>query len=128
MSAFNHIVVCQTNYISEVIKACLDCGMGYAELTSPMVVKEPSASMDSNDLGPADGNAKIAFHPPCQSGTLGENKPVLNGQEVEYAIELKSHRFDFGAYLVDGHPLCLIPWTKAPPFPKFDYGQASVWL
>jgi hypothetical protein len=39
MSAFNHFVVSQTDYIDKVIKACLDCGMGYVELTSPMVVK-----------------------------------------------------------------------------------------
>ena len=41
-----------------------------------------------------------------------ENKAVLNGQEYQYAINLKPHRLDFTADLFDGHPLRFVLWPE----------------
>ena len=52
---------------------------------------------------------------------LGENKAVLNGQEVQHAIKLKSHRLDFSANLFDTHPLRRVLWPEGVSFRKFDH-------
>src|SRR5690349_110 len=41
-----------TDYIDTVVKACLDCGVGYVELTSPMV--EPPTTLPGGGRVPPD--------------------------------------------------------------------------
>jgi hypothetical protein len=60
---------------------------------------------------------------------LDENKAVLDGKQIQYPVQFKSYRLNFGAELVDSHPFHpLVRGRKGMPFRKFDYYQPSIWL
>src|SRR4029079_10224108 len=60
------------------------------------------------------------------SRTFRKYQAVLDGQQFQLTVQLESQRFDFGADLVDGHPLGFILRAEGTPFRKFYDDQTPV--
>ena len=56
---------------------------------------------------------------------LGEDETVLNGQQVQNAIQFESDGFDFRADLVDRQPLCVVLGSERVPLSVLDDDQPT---